>query len=253
MPYRTYDCIKSEYKKEDYIYTSRDILLTNKKQVDLTDNFPQVLDQGYLGSCVSNCMSNALKYLLKKTKQKYFQPSRLYIYYNARVLLMGLSPDQDTGISIKNCCSAVKKYYACNEKIWKYNIKNFNLKPSIEAYENARIIDEIRYYRIDNNLNSIRLALSSGLPILYGFLAYESFESDDLAKTGIMKYPDIEKEKALGGHCVLIVGYDDDTRTVKCQNTWGTQWGNNGYFTVSYRIIQNENISWDFYIISEYK
>ena len=50
--------------------------------------------------------------------------------------------------------------------------------------------------------------ISSGYPFVFGFSVYESFETDEVAKTGIMPMPQ-KNEKVLGGHAVSAVGFND--------------------------------------------
>ena len=38
----------------------------------------------------------------------------------------------------------------------------------------------------------------------------------------------------LGNHCVLIVGYDDVNQCFIVKNSWGTGWGEAGYFRIAY-------------------
>jgi hypothetical protein len=37
-----------------------------------------------------------------------------------------------------------------------------------------------------------------------------------------------------GGHAILIVGYDDVNQCFICKNSWGTGWGEGGFFRISY-------------------
>jgi C1A family cysteine protease len=43
--------------------------------------------------------------------------------------------------------------------------------------------------------------------------------------------PGVEFE---GGHCVCCVGYDDIAKCWICKNSWGSSWGDNGYFRIRY-------------------
>lgn len=39
---------------------------------------------------------------------------------------------------------------------------------------------------------------------------------------------------SLGGHCVTIIGYDDQQGCWICKNSWGKQWGEKGFFRIAY-------------------
>lgn len=66
--------------------------------------------------------------------------------------------------------------------------------------------------------------IAGGYPFVFGFTVYESFESEQVAQTGIVPMP-APGETVVGGHCVVAVGYDDSKRTFIIRNSWGTGWG----------------------------
>ena len=78
---------------------------------------------------------------------------------------------------------------------------------------------------------------------------YSSFESQAVANTGIMPYPNVRTEQLLGGHCVLLVGYDKTKNIFIARNSWGTNWGDHGYFYMPFQVIQNTSMSSDFWVI----
>jgi len=90
-------------------------------------------------------------------------------------------------------------------------------------------------------------------------ILFESFESEELRKTGIMKMPDMEKEGIIGGHALFLSHYDDtkqignETGAFGIRNSWSNLWGDGGYFYASYSLITNPNICMDFWIIPENK
>lgn len=209
---------------------------------------PAVIDQGALGSCTSNASSNYVRYLMKKNLKSDYQPSRLFIYYNTRVFLDHSDPKEDTGASIVDTCHSIYKYHAPNEKLWPYIISKFSVRPSKSAYSKAKLFKKINYYFVDNNLDDIKNILAvENLPLQIGFAVYESFESNIVDRTGVVPMPNIQTEKVLGGHSVIIVGYDDVSQRFTCMNSWGTNWGNKGYFTVPYRFILDDNITWEIF------
>jgi C1A family cysteine protease len=81
-----------------------------------------------------------------------------------------------------------------------------------------------------------------------GFSVYDSFESDAVAKTGVMPMPG-PAEKMLGGHAVLVVGYDDSEQRFIVRNSWGKGWGQAGYFTMPYAYLTEANLSDDFWTV----
>jgi C1A family cysteine protease len=99
---------------------------------------------------------------------------------------------------------------------------------------------------IDNTrIVEIKSCLASGYPIAFGFNVYPELESDQVAKTGLLPMPH-HGEQPIGGHEVLMVGYDDATQLFKIRNSWGPGWGLNGYFLMPYAYATNPHLASDF-------
>lgn len=187
---------------------------------------PPVYDQGQLGSCTGNAIAGALEYEEMIQGQGQVTPSRLFIYYEERVIED--SVEWDAGAEIRDGIKVVAKKGAPPEHVWPYDIDRFRDKPSVEAYNEALQHEAIEYARLSPN-GSIRATLASGKPVVFGFTVYENFESDEAARTGIIKMPALD-EGVLGGHAVLAIGYDNHRKLIECRNSWGPEWGDNGYF-----------------------
>ena len=243
---------KSPIDSRDLVheFVSLNIAQTLPLKVDLTPELPGVLDQKSLGSCASQATSNLLKYLLMKEQLPVFQPSRLYLYWNTRVAIERSSPSEDTGVSISDVCKSLTKYHACDEDIWPYIIDEFSAAPPLEAYKNANLHKKITYKRVPINLINICHILASGYPILIGLQIYDSFETEEVMKTGIVPMPNLQKDNLLGGHCVLLVGYDDNEKKFRIMNSWGTDVGQGGYFELDYSYVLNKNLASDFWTIN---
>lgn len=83
---------------------------------------------------------------------------------------------------------------------------------------------------------------------VFGFSVYESFESAEVARTGVANMPG-RKETLLGGHAVMAVGYDDKSGRFLVRNSWGARWGQEGCFTMPYEYLLEENLSADFWTV----
>jgi C1A family cysteine protease len=215
--------------------------------VDLSDTAPaEVYDQGQLGSCTGNAIAAAVEFLLKKQGEEVFTPSRLFIYYAERV--MEHSVKEDAGAMIRDGIKSVNKQGVPHETLWPYNISQFTKKPRLKAYSDAKLHQSLQYMRVDQTLEQMKGCLASGYPFVVGFSVYESFESSNVAQTGTVPMP-TNGEQLLGGHAVLCIGYDDSTGRFLLRNSWGSNWGNKGNFTMLYEYLLNNDLSDDFWTI----
>ena len=217
--------------------------------VDLRSACPPVVDQGDLGSCTANAIAGALQFdQMKEAQADIFPPSRLFIYYNERVIEHTVN--EDSGAMIRDGIKSVAKDGAPHETLCPYDIAKFKDKPSAAAYKDALKHRAILYQRLTQTLDQLKGCLASGYPFVFGFSVYESFESQAVAKNGKVPMPKA-KEKLLGGHAVLAVGYDDASKRFTVRNSWGTGWGLAGYFTIPYAYLTDGNLADDFWTIKQ--
>jgi len=216
-------------------------------KIDLRSKCPKVYDQRQLGSCTANALGGAFEFARKKQKLKDFMPSRLFLYYNERVL--NNSVNSDSGAFIRDGIKSLNTTGICPEKEWPYVITKFADKPPQKCYNDALKATIKSYQRLTNtNLPQLQSCLSEGYPFVFGFTVYESFESQQVAQTGILPMPK-PKEKVVGGHAVMAVGFDDSKQAVIVRNSWGTGWGIKGYFYMPYGYITSANLCDDFWTI----
>jgi C1A family cysteine protease len=216
--------------------------------VDLRPNDPPIYDQKALGSCTGNAVGGVFHFdELKQGLKDAFMPSRLFIYYNERVL-DGTPVDEDAGSEIRTGIKTIAKQGVCSEALWPYIIKKFSVKPTDKCYSEALKHRAIKYMRVEQKLESLKACLAEGYPVVFGFNVFESFESDAVAKTGIVPMPAAD-EKNIGGHAVVLVGYDDEKKWFIVRNSWGVAWGDKGYFYMPYDYVTDNKLCDDFWTV----
>jgi hypothetical protein len=218
-------------------------------KVDLRMEELPIFDQGALGSCTANAISSAFAFsVLKQKEETFYVPSRLFIYYNER--LMEGTVNQDSGAMLRDGIKSVNKVGVCTEDSWPYVITKFTNKPTDLCYKEASGNKAIKYERLSRSLYDFKSCLASGLPFVGGFAVYESFESREVSKTGMMPMPK-KNEKFYGGHAILVMGYDDSIGCFIVRNSWGKKWGDNGHFFMPYEYLLDRNLSDDFWVIQK--
>lgn len=261
----------------DFMYAAPTaVLRALPPKKDLSGQCPPVYDQGELGSCTANAIGAAhhfeqMKQLVpqrtcpaagepKKAPQRVysaagqaFVPSRLFIYYNERVMLGTVN--EDSGAMIRDGIKSVVKQGVCPEDLpgtpadeWPYVIRKFTVKPPKACYTRAMNHQVVSYRRLAQTLNQMKGCLASGFPFVFGFTVYESFESGAVARTGKVPMPRTG-EAALGGHAVLAVGYNDADQRFIVRNSWGAGWGKKGYCFMPYAYLTDPDLAADFWTI----
>jgi len=207
-------------------------------RLDLEPWMPPVYDQERLGSCTANALAAAVEYDLRRQGFPDFMPSRLFIYYNERVIEH--TTDYDTGAMIRDGAKTLHKIGVCHETTWPYNVERFAVKPSEEAYAEASDTRAVAYRRVARG--DVRAVLAAGTPIVFGFTVYDNFES--IGADGIMPNPEGE---ILGAHAVVLCGYSG--RYYRVRNSWGVGVEDEGYFWMPREYVTHPRLSSDFWAI----
>ncbi|MDR3566043.1 MAG: C1 family peptidase [Negativicutes bacterium] len=201
--------------------------------IDLRAQCSPVVDQGTLGSCTANAIVSGLReYLLLQAKLPWVALSRLFLYYEER-LLEG-TVDEDSGAYIRDGMKVLQTIGVCPESEDLYDIGKFTEPPSALAIADAKQYKISQYHRV-TDLTMLKTALAEKQPVVVGIKVYQSFESQAAAETGIIPLPNTTTEELLGGHAVLAVGYDDAKQWIIIRNSWGTSWGDKGYCYLPYQ------------------
>ena len=248
----------------DYHYNApRSVLLALPPLVDLRPIMPKVYDQLDLGSCTANSIggghqSGQIRQRLNGATDQAsitqaisgsFVPSRLFIYWNERFMEGGMGQvAQDSGAEIRDGIKSVAQQGVCPEPMWPYDTSKYVIKPFAACYASALEHQVLSYHAILQNIDQFKGCLAEGYPFEFGFSVYDSFESPEVAKTGVVPIPD-SSESQLGGHAVLAVGYDDSKQWFIVRNSWGENWGDKGYFYMPYAYILNAGLASDFWTI----
>jgi C1A family cysteine protease len=215
--------------------------------VDLRKALSPVEDQGAMNSCTANAIVGVLEFLEKKDKKPFVDLSRLFVYYNERVIEHSVSADQ--GAFIRDGIKSTVKQGVCAESKWPYSKSKLYSRPPVACYREAADHQVTSYHRI-SSLTEMRQCLAEGYPFVFGFTVYTAFMSDEVKKSGILNMPQ-PGEKVEGGHAVVAVGYDDAQKRFLVRNSWGSGWGMNGFYTMPYDYLSDRNLSDDFWTVRQ--
>lgn len=219
------------------------LMLGMPPEMDLQPFCPPIYDQGRLSSCTAHSAAAIAQYLMMKEGHPAFTPSRLAIYYWERAIENTIP--FDSGASIADSVNVMANIGCPHEDLFPYDITQLRTVPPDNVRADAGQHKIIQYSQLSQDLLHMKACLAGGVPFLFGFSVYQSFESEQVARTGIMPMP-ANNESMIGGHAVMAVGYNDSMGCMKIRNSWGN-WGVQGYFFMPYAFISNPNYASDFW------
>lgn len=221
-------------------------------KADLREWFPPVRDQGKIGSCTAHARSGIVGYFAQRTKGQTFIDSPLFAYKTTRNIMQMVG---DSGAYIRKAMAALVRCGTVEEKYWPYSEAAFDEEPPAFIYSMAESFQGLKYFCVDpaestrpgsGILADIIAHINLGLPLMFGFYGFESFEL--CFPQGEIAYP-IVGEKAQWAHAVVACGYDDGkviTHPVSraktegallIRNCWGMDWGYAGYGWLPYSYV----------------
>jgi len=192
-----------------------------KKKGDLPDSISlrphcsPVEDQRGLGSCTAQAGAGVIEYYERRAFGRHIDASRLFLYKVTRNLM---KMKGDTGAYLRTTMGAMVLFGVPPEEYWPYTDSEatFDREPPAFCYSFAQNYKTIQYYRHDPPgasaerrsavLLRVKTHLAAGHPSMFGFTVYSSVEAAD--ERGAIPFPS-ERDRILGGHAVVAVGYDD--------------------------------------------
>lgn len=212
---------------------------TTTTSIDLRQGFTHIKSQGNQGSCSAFALASIYEYILKTNNALESDLSESFLYYNARKKKGDAG--KDTGSNFYDSISAFMESGICTELLFPYDADVFNKEPGQEAYQDGASRLVKKALNVKNTIDDIRSALAEGYPVAISLKVFDSF-SDTMS--GFVRRPDeneLKNEKS-GNHAMVICGYSDEQRVFIVRNSWGTNFGENGYCYVPYSYIDDDNL-----------
>lgn len=241
-----FDTIPSLEDERDFRYDQKKLSL--KQTIDLREWDSSIESQGSVGSCVGNAIANAYELMVRQLyPDKFIELSRLFVYYNSRIF--DNSVEDDIGTYIRDGLKSAFRYGMCSEQLWPYLEDNFNKQPTPECYVDASQRVVTRYETL-YTLRDMLEVLNDNRPVVIGMNIYEGFMEMN-PKTSVLKIPR-EYTKLIGSHAVVVLGYDLSKQLFLAKNSFGKDWGDNGYFWIPFEYVRTDVFEkWCFDISSQ--
>jgi C1A family cysteine protease len=189
-----------------------------------------IKDQGSCGSCYAFGLYSAMESCIKIKSNKpnfYIDLSEQYMVSCGTDWISGIFGCE--GAYLSSILDFVEQFGAITESCFPYISGTGNLPPCMNKCQEWQesIIEINGWNPISPSPSSLKNALVNYGPLITGIEVYENF----LTYTEGIYEPHGE---FLGYHLVSIVGYNDNPGYWICKNSWGIEWGEEGWFKIKY-------------------
>ncbi len=248
------------------VFSKESITARADLPINLKLDTPPVRDQGQIGSCTAFCgaETDEILYYYKNNKTWTSTLSPAFIYYCERVLILRQRIQADNGASMVNIPQALQKYGDCLETSYPY--PSSNKSTAYKTAPKAAATTEALKYRIgqlstsyaivkSGDVAAVKSLIASNTPVMMGFNVYDNASYSIFEKLNTTNYTYnplnssgslLQGVKLLGAHATPIVGYDDTqvggAGAFLVMNSWGTSWGNAGFFWMPYTVFKSTRI-----------
>jgi len=218
-----------------------------KASIDLRGYLSNNIEnQGNIGSCVANAITTAIEYLASRKTKKEVDMSRLFLYYIARKITD--SDELGEGCNIYTALKKAQSSGVCLENTWPYLLENTDLSPPSFAYLEAEKFKIETFQTMKPDLNNMLSCLSEGYPFVFGLRLFESFNSNHNGVISVPKKGELASSEH-AGHAMICVGYNKEKEYFIVRNSWGAEWGDQGYCFIPFEYMTNSNMVFDIYTI----
>ncbi|CAF1200624.1 unnamed protein product [Rotaria sordida] len=232
-------------------------LITNSQLpniIDLRSFLSPIEEQYTAGSCVGNALASILEYFYFYTTGQIKIFSRLFIYYNARMMEDKISQrnatEIDSGADIQYAIISLIEYGCCEEQYWPFYEHFINIQPNYKAYKNGQLYCLNEFSRLSNNINQLRQCLVQGYPFIMAIKIFSSFGSNH---HGYISMPKKYEKSSQYRHAIVCVGYIHSKRVFIIRNSHGIDWGDHGYGYLPYEYVTDKILTKDLWAIKSIK
>ncbi len=205
---------------------------------DLSTFLPPIGNQGQQGSCASWAVSYYMKSLQENLKTEF--PNTTATIMSPSYTYNQITRGECKGTSISETLDLIMEKGVCSISEFPYSDSNCSLQPTdsvIKLAQNAKI----SYYKNlsgNNMVLEMKTLITEQTPIIIG--TYLSDEFGNVDEFDLVAYR--EHQVNYGSercHAMLVIGYSDTYNAFKVVNSWGSDWGNEGFIWIDYKAFEN--------------
>lgn len=204
-------------------------------EVDLSSDVPSPGHQGAQASCVGWATAYALKSFQERRDKRWPLNDRRHLFSPAFIYnQINRSGSCSAGTYITDALNLLAEKGSASLADFPYNDSNCLSRPNSFVNQSASFFRIASWSRVNvQSTPDVKAHVAAGMPVVVGLMVYENFQRH----VGSNIYSTAEGNP-IGGHAMLVIGYDDTRSAFRLINSWGQGWGDDGYVWIDYSIFQ---------------
>jgi hypothetical protein len=206
---------------------------------DLADKMPPAGNQGHQSSCVAWSVAYACKSYQEKLEENnsYWNGAELNsdAVFSPAFVYNQINNGVDGGCQFFDALNVLSTQGVVKWRVMPYNETDYITRPSQQQRESGKRY-RIDFWRKVNVFDpkEVKAQIRAGYPVMIGTMVDRGFVDGGFASNGQDYFWKNINGQQLGGHAMIVVGYDDDRGGFKVLNSWGRNWGKEGYCWILY-------------------
>ena len=199
-------------------------------KIDLSAQFPTPGYQGKQNSCVGWSIAYAVKSYEELLENGWSLDTKDHLYSPAFIYNQ-LNNGQDNGLKVNEALDWVVEHGMATLATMPYQETDYTTQPTIAAIQEAQNYKPQEWGTLKST-QDMKSSLANQQPVIITMAVFNSFKylkgTDSVYNTA---------DTWIGEHAVTVVGYDDGHASggaFKVMNSWGTDWGDQGFFWLPY-------------------
>lgn len=207
---------------------------------DLRRYFTAIKNQGKQGACASFSLVSVFEFFMANETSTSPNLSEAFVYYNARE--KSGDTDKDSGTTLHNVIKAMIDSGICVEELCPYKEKVFAKKPKEEAYIDGQKRKVVNAQNVQLEIETVKAAINEGYPVVASFRVFDSLAKNVGGFVPLPSPKERENEKK-EYHAMVICGYSDEQGYFIVRNSWGKDFGDNGYCYIPYAYVRDSELT----------
>ncbi len=214
------------------------------RAVDLSDKMPPPGQQGMQSSCVAWSVAYAVKSYQEKLEEgnDYFWGGSLNLnaVFSPAYIYNQANNGRDGGLQFQDALNLLQQQGAAKMNVMPYNETDYLTRPTPQQTAQAKNYKIAKWDPVEFNtpnpqdrINNVKTMLNAGLPVMIGASVDQGFNQDGMNGTKPFIWS-VKRGPNVANHAMVAVGYDDALQSFKVLNSYGQEWGNNGYLWITY-------------------